>query len=712
MSYMPSISAADLRDMFRASANKIPPDLRQALTHLDMTSIADLEERLLATTAFLAPWATYRDTCLLVNSIHCDRLTAITRTDILWFYTQFDQGVLRHDPCAERPGATFEIDKSKWGAAEHEKHLFAWLLQAFCVGKTRSSFGFRYFELRNICTAWKEVFLPIVKAVRASYSVKGRKHYGRLALFIEDRCPSRLAFPEGNVSMPHGVIDSPPPSRMVSRTTHVRGASQTLMTRTNYDEAERELRDVYPQYGGLVERPRFKQKMEEWLKVQRMRATYRNTITKPEFVQYVPRYQTQFAQQVESRGNGCTAKASSPDKRSPSPLKRYSNSIRRSLSVNVGSSLLSRSEPQAPLSSTRPRTPDTPQVPAIPYGKYSYVPKISKEEPKSPFHGVTRPVHIADEESGPESKSSQMTDVTCTTLPDNDTWSLPAARLRRPESLKQQLLGQNAYTAVSRSNSSSEVTFEVAMPEDDAENRIWSPMGAPSAIRPSLKQTPAIVDQSMPRSLLKTKKPFLESRQPSYEGNGYRDEISLRDLHSRDLSTGSDQAVQDLRLPRQRSRLPAPIQLPPAYATQTYVASDDTYRNDVASRLAATEHPSEPYRSVAWSDSGDALTRTHSPHAASALAPPIPPKSPERWASRRGQMPKQPSHHQTVHEDVVSHEMLRIVSKENIRAALGNLTPHSSMEDLRAQAARKAPARVPGPLRLEPYNTHMFPKKK
>src|SRR5690242_4415574 len=557
MSHAPSINAANLRDMFRPSVNKIPPDLRRALILLNLTSIAYLEEHLLATTAFLAPWTAYRDACLLVNSLHYDEPTSITRTDIPWFYTQFDQDMLRHDPRAERSGASFEIDKSRWGAAEHEKHLYAWLLQAFCVGKAHSPFGFRYFELRNVCTAWDEVFLPIVTAVRASYSVKGRRYYGRLALFIEERWPSRLAFPEGNINMPDGVISSPTPFRMVSRMTQLRGASHTLLTKKNYDDTERELRDVYPQYGGLVERPRFKQKMDEWLEVQRMRAAYRKKVAKPEVVeyvtrQYVPKHQPQVVQQVESKGNESLLTTSSPTKRSPSPLTRYSDSIRRSLSMNVGSSLFGKSEPQSPLSANHSRTPNTPKVPMIPYGKYSYVHKIPQEvrlrsrysifdahhdaqEPKSPLHGVTRQIHIHEEDSKDASLSSQKTGVTRTKLSDSKVWPLPASPLRRPESLKQQLSEQTVYKPICKSDSYGDVALG-----NNSEDHIWSPMGAPSAIPPPLKQSPGGIDGPMPQSLLKPKKSLLEPRQPSYEGDGYHDEISLTNLHFRKFRAGSD----------------------------------------------------------------------------------------------------------------------------------------------------------------------------
>jgi hypothetical protein len=219
------------------------------------------------------------------------------------------------------------------------------------------------------------VFVPIVNAVRTSYSVKGRRHYSRLALFIENRCPSRLAFPEGNVIMPDGVLTSPTPFRMVSRPSHLRGASQTVLTKKNYDEAEKELRNVYPQYGGLVERPRFKQKMDEWLEEQRVRATYRKTISKPETVQYV----SSLSQPESVPCDGSpSSKPTQKDNRSRSPIKRYSDSIRRSLSMNVATSRFNKPEP-SPLEPMRPKTPDTPNVPLIAHGMYPYVQKVLKQ---------------------------------------------------------------------------------------------------------------------------------------------------------------------------------------------------------------------------------------------------------------------------------------------------------------------------------------------
>jgi hypothetical protein len=283
--------------------------------------------------------------------------------------------------------------------------------------------------------------------------------------------------------MPVGVVTSPTPFRMVSRPAHLRGASQTVLTKKNYDEAEKELRNVYPQYGGLVERPKFKQKMDEWLEEQRIRAAHRKMLHK-----------------------------------------------------------------------------------------------------------------------------------------------------------------KNSYSEV---------------------------------------------------------------RQPSYEGNGYHEEISLTNLHSKKVCAVAGSGSSDKAPSKPRSRLPAPIKTPPPYVGQLCIASNDTYPNDALELKESVPWPDEPPpRPVAWP--GFETSPPRPSKAVSDFAPPIPVKSPERWTSKRGQQSEQP-----LRDETVSHEMMRIVSKENIRAALGNLTPESSIEDLRAQAAhaKKAPTRVASPPRLETYNNHMFPRK-
>ena len=283
----------------------IPPALRRALALLQVHNLDGLEERFIATEAFLKPWAEFRDSIFALKPEALSHATlvsaaksegSITRAEIIWCYTQFDEGKLRYDPRADRSTLDYTqdksvhgvIDKSRWSVQDHEKLLYVWLIQEFKVGKTVNPWGFEYFEVRSTCSAWEAVFIPVVDAVRASYSTKGRQHYGRLANLIESLCPSRLAFPEDNIGARDGETVSPTPFRIISlpkKTTNNKHfslpkptAEHGLLTKKHYDETEKELRVVYPQYGGLVERPKFKHKMEEWLQEQRKRAELKRTV--------------------------------------------------------------------------------------------------------------------------------------------------------------------------------------------------------------------------------------------------------------------------------------------------------------------------------------------------------------------------------------------------------------------------------------------------
>lgn len=207
----------------RNPKDKIFPALKKALDVLNLKDLDGLEHHFLSMVSFLKPWSEYRDGFMLLQPGSAPRSSEkgkVRGMDILWFYTNFNDGELRYDPRADDASSLYTLDETKygsfdtthWGVEEHEKMLYAWLLQEFKVGKRRNPYGFEYFELRNVCTAWRTVFVPIVKAVRDSYDPKGRKHYGRLANFIESRSPTRIAFPEGNVAVPH----SPHLYRMVS----------------------------------------------------------------------------------------------------------------------------------------------------------------------------------------------------------------------------------------------------------------------------------------------------------------------------------------------------------------------------------------------------------------------------------------------------------------------------------------------------------------
>jgi hypothetical protein len=363
-----------MRDLFtRGDKGKVPAELKEALLLLRLSDLEGLEERFLATEAFLKPWAVFRDSIFLLKPDAVSGATAITtsdgdrgisRTDILWFYTQFDEDTYRHDPSTNTNGISSAIIKRGWHVEEYEKHLFAWLLQTFKVGKTHNPWGFDFFQLRNICTAWQAVFVPVVNAVRASYSVKGRRHYGRFALFVEERCPSGLAFPKENVNTPQGNLIS---STLYHTLLIPKDTKETgVLTRKHYDETEKELRTVYPQYGGLVERPRFKQKMEEWLEEQRARANLKKAAERTReakacHLEVVKRDGSRTP--VQKILSGKHNKDQEKDA-SASPIKRYSDSIRRSLSRTMSK-------------------------------------RVPKEELKSPLHGVTRQLHIPDDPPSP-----------------------------------------------------------------------------------------------------------------------------------------------------------------------------------------------------------------------------------------------------------------------------------------------------------------------
>lgn len=207
----------------RGPKQRTPPALKKALELLKLKDLDGLENHFLGMTAFLKPWCRFRDAFLLLGPNSMPRSSEPDRVrgmDILWFYTNFSEGELRYDARADDDTSLFTTDETQygtfdtthWGVEEHEKMMYAWLLQEFKVGKARNPFGFQYFELQNVCTAWKTVFVPIVEAVRDSYDPRGRRHYGRLAKFIEERHPSRLAFPEYNVTVPQSAN----PYRMVS----------------------------------------------------------------------------------------------------------------------------------------------------------------------------------------------------------------------------------------------------------------------------------------------------------------------------------------------------------------------------------------------------------------------------------------------------------------------------------------------------------------
>lgn len=732
----------NIRDLFaREHKEKVPPDLRHALTLLHLNGYKDLEDRLLSTEAFIRPWSVFRDSVYLLSPDAVPRATqvipigtesgdGVSRLDILWFYTQFDEGTLRYDSRADKYSADYTsnvsfyglIDKSKWRVEEHEKLLYAWLLQEFKVGKGYSPWRFESFELKNICTVWEEVFVPIVNAVRTAYHPMGRRHYGRLALFIEARCPSSLAFPSSNIGVLEGEKLSPTPYRVVSmpkKMTNGAGTTsyyhhefaQGVLTKKNYDTTEKELRDVYPQYGGLVERPKFKHKMEEWLAEQRARADRRKAQEKHGRVQ-------SFQARIVQR-NGSHSPVKQPPQSPRGSLSRRQDQHQRSSSARGEGSQIKRYSDNMKRSFSNTMS------------------SMRREEQKSPLHGVTRQLHFPERTSS-LSHDSARDPMVITPLP-------------RPQQ-QREASEVSVFTSIRNSN-----PFSEGMPDEVKTQRvragtndsIFSPMGQLSAIpRPLQPESEAgrdvePVHQEHP--VVQPKKSYHDVRIPSYEGTEYEKEISLTDLHTRRMNAARSPEPARTRTPA--TRLPAPI-VPIPYGGPR-VASADTPSKGIVplpkpvlsppkpvtkpvepilsppkpvappvkpvvaapKSIAWPGPPSTKPKATAWPDSPSPKPKItawpgfESDDEEEYFPPPVPSKSPERHI-------RNPRSRQLLREER-DHEVFRIVSRENIRTALGSLTRESSTEELAPPKFVAEPARTMSPMKhpLQTYNTHLFPRK-
>lgn len=755
---------SNIRDLFahdRDHKEKVPPDLRRALALLKLNGFEDLEERFLSTDAFLRPWSMFRDSMFLLFADAMPRSTqiipvdmntcelGISRLDILWFYTQFDEGTLRYDSRADKYSDDYTpdtrvygiIDKRKWRVEEYEKHLYTWLLQEFKIGKGYSPWRFEWFELRNICTVWEEVFVPIVNAVRASYHPLGRRHYGRLALFIEARCPSQLAFPENNVGIPEGTLLSPTPYRVVSVPKKLAddAAARGVLSKKHYDVTEKELRDVYPQYGGLVERPKFKHKMEEWLAEQRLRADRRKGYeTRGRVSSGIPRIVKPSGSQSPTKKLPRSSQESSRNGSvNGSPIKRYAEGIKRSLSNAV--------------SSVR-----------------------NREEKKSPLHGVTRQLHFPDHSRGGSLESWNGTAAANANGEIDDSTIITS--FPRPHMYREST-GASVYSSVRSSNPTVEgnVAAQAApgaraydvepewMPGNqrvraDTDDSVFSPMIQLSAIPRPLQADSdssfhhkarsgpgALSDASSgsergstnfaapsfgPERKVHEKKSSFDIRLPSYEGSEYQKEISLTDLHTQRMFSTRSPEPKPTRTPA--TRLPAPI-VPVPYCGPRVASADTPSKTTTPTTQPVLSPPKpvampvkavfEPTKSTAWpgpsAKKSSATSRPDEPAPQKtawpgtesdddeSLPPPIPAKSPERQI--RNPRSRQPALEDNNH----GHEVLRIVSRDNIRSALGDLSRESSMESLAGPMSVEELDRGVSPIKqqLQTYNTHLFPRK-
>ncbi|CAA9961988.1 Casc1 N domain containing protein [Pyrenophora teres f. maculata] len=690
--------------------------LKDALTLLNLSGFSELEEQFLATDAFLKPWSAFRDSVLLLHPDAMSQPTkvaknqgdeGISRTDLLWFYTQFDEGVLRYDPRSDPSKREYTedssvwcvIDKSNWNLESYEKHLFAWMLQVFKVGKKRNPQGFHYFELRNVCTAWEAVLLPIVNAVRSSYSAKGKQHYGRLAVFIEALCPSGLAFPKGNVHIPASLL-SPSPYRVISKpgetgddmpTSQRRKASIGALTKEDYDEADKELRVVYPQYGGLVERPKYKVKMDEWLGEQLVRAERRKAAEALENTSH-PRPAELFGRR-DGNDNMSPIRNNKRQEQGggESQIKRYSNSVRRSLSRSFPMISPPKEEakegPRNALYELRNLAEGSPpRTRVVLPSEIRRAEKLEAEKREAERREIEQREFEEGEAEGREIERHEST----MSLESNHTTIVtpwPHQETNRSPS------DQSTYSYIRHSNPFDLSDGLAALGMSYGDNQtVYSPMDQLSAVPKPLHREGQSKKEITSLSSIQEKNPLTDARAPSYEGNDWEGEISLTKLDT--VRKNSTRSPEHIRSAYPHTRLPVPIN-PTPYAGNLRIAS--RHGNAPPSAFGS---PGEPLpMPVPWPG---------------APLPPLPPKSPERMKSSKGYFNN--SGPQQAKRNESERSVPRIVSKKNIRAALGGYSRDSSAEDLTLPPSIpmiQGPARAvsPGGTRLQTFNTNLFPRK-
>jgi hypothetical protein len=258
---------------------------------------------------------------------------------------------------------------------------------------------------------------------------------------------------------------------------------------------------------------------------------------------------------------------------------------------------------------------------------------------------------------------------------------------------------------------SKQIVIDPGRSRATSNDSLFSPMGAPSAIPRALfnekiradeplprEPKPNVkfrADEPLPRETKPNKNPLAGRRPPSYEGTGYRNEISVADLHFRSTDNAKTPNVDQITKVKANapSRIPTPTRIHPIpYSGQLKATAVSTRDGDIMPRPTAApwSGQEELPRAIPWPGADD--------------PPAIPAKNPNRYRAR-GHI----TANQLMKEEHAS--VMRIVSKENIRAALGNTSPDASTEDLNAGTVPPVPSRTRSPPVLQAYNTHMFPRK-
>jgi hypothetical protein len=404
---------------------------------------------------------------------------------------------------------------------------------------------------------------------------------------------------------------------------------------------------------------------------------------------------------------------------------------RRSASI---SGRLSLEVPPSPKSSTK-RSQKNKGV--VPVGMYGFMPSPTKD--KHPLHGVTRPVILPDEKSERETTQDMnehlKTEGRRPTEPDSPG-GLPKPAYTRPDPDRK--ASDGVYSSIRNSNPFVEDTPGFgSTPMRKISIEVLSPMsGHPSAIPKPLFNTTKRQEARqqhendlIPESLSTVTASYSSkpSQMPSHAGTGYEREIKPALIADKMHSTTEHNTYDSISRETSFALSEIPELVYPL-ERQDRIAGTREYKplpeNAETIRLLEGRDSDIP-QSIPWPGMTPGVSPEplawpgQTPTAASpALTlwprasrfedpntpPPVPPKHPARSASIRS----------SAGSDLFPPSIPRllgprIISKENIRGHLSNISQDITDESLRqAKQRHVTPNEIP---KLTPFNKNMFPRR-
>lgn len=374
----------------------------------------------------------------------------------------------------------------------------------------------------------------------------------------------------------------------------------------------------------------------------------------------------------------------------------------------------------------------------VPFGMYGFVPSPKEDKAeKSPLHGVTRRLSLTHPASEGEDTQDMISHLKMAERENQATDNLEY--LPKANHAQESADSASVYSSIRNSNPFVEDTSDFgSTPEHHTSIQVLSPMsGHPSAIPKPLmfnstrrhnsgsrNDLKLVHDSQTPSIVRSASKP---PRMPSYAGTGYDREIERPFVATGSHSTLEHGAYDHLARESSSTILEHPEDIYPYERHYQPTAAPKPYtpsKNPGTSRVPEAQDrdipqnvpwcgmtPAFPPEPLAWPGQTPTATSAAStvwPRASqfdnAEPPPPIPPKHPARTASIRssaGSDLPPPSIPQLLGP--------RIVSKENIRGHLSNISRDISEESVRQTKQRDVTPT--GPVRLTPYNKNLFPRR-